>query len=127
MNLLLDTHAFIWFINGSRELPKNVAAEIKSLDNNCYISIASLWEISIKTSIGKLKLKSRFNHISKFLADNEIEILPLTFEHLQKLTRLKYHHRDPFDRVIISQALTENITVVTKDTEFKQYGVKILW
>lgn len=127
MNLLLDTHAFIWFVNGSRELPKPIITEIKSMNNNCFVSIASLWELSIKSSIGKLKLKSRFNNISDFLVDNEIKILPITFQHLQKLTSLKYHHRDPFDRIIISQALTERITIVTKDTEFIKYGVKILW
>ena len=127
MNLLLDTHAFIWFINGSRELPKPIINQVKSIDNNCFISIASLWEISIKSSIGKLKLKSNFNNISDFLVDNEIEILPITFQHLQKLTGLKYHHRDPFDRIIISQALVENITIVTRDTEFSKYGVRLLW
>ena len=127
MNLLLDTHAFIWFINGSRELPKPIINQVKSIDNNCFISIASLLEISIKSSIGKLKLKSNFNNISDFLVDNEIEILPITFQHLQKLTGLKYHHRDPFDRIIISQALVENITIVTRDTEFSKYGVRLLW
>ena len=127
MELLLDTHAFIWFINGDDSLPDKVKDEIKDVRNKCFLSIASLWEIAIKTSLGKLELKSDFNKLADFLSANDIDILPITFEHLQKLLHLKYHHRDPFDRIIISQGITDKLTVLTKDEYFKKYRVKIMW
>ena len=127
MQLLLDTHAFIWFISGDKALPKKVVTVIKNVDNKCFISIASIWEIAIKSSLNKLTLKSDFNKISDFLIENDIEILPITFEHLQTVLSLNYYHRDPFDRLIISQGLVENLTLVTKDEHFKSYTDKILW
>src|SRR5688572_26520656 len=114
MQYLLDTHTFIWFINGDNNLPEKVKQGIQNLDNKCFISIASLWEISIKSSLGKLELKAEFSKIADFLLENEIEILPITFEHLQKLLSLKYYHRDPFDRLIIAQGLSEKLTVLSK-------------
>lgn len=117
MDYILDTHTFIWFINGE-ELSSNLVAKIKNLDNSCYISIASLWEIAIKTSLGKLTLRSDFGSIKDFLFNNNIEILPVTFDHIQQLIKLPVHHNDPFDRVIIAQGITENITILTKDKNF---------
>lgn len=127
MELLLDTHAFIWFVNGDKLLPDNVKDEIRDISNKCFISIASLWEIAIKTSLGKLELKADFNKIGEILSLNDIEILPITFGHIQKLLKLKYHHRDPFDRIIISQGIADKLTVLTKDENFKKYRVKIMW
>jgi len=127
MELLLDTHAFIWFVNGDDSLPVNVKDEIKDVRNKCFLSIASLWEIAIKISLGKLELKSDFNKVADFLSANDIDILPITFEHIQKLLSLKYHHRDPFDRIIISQGIADKLTVLTKDKYFKKYRVKIMW
>lgn len=127
MELLLDTHAFIWFIDGDNSLPEKAVNTIKEINNKCFISIASLWEIAIKLSLKKIELKSGFNKINDFLAENDIDILPITFDHLQKLLELPYHHRDPFDRIIISQGLSENFTIVTKDKEFESYTEKILW
>ena len=95
MELLLDTHTFIWFINGDTSLPDNVKDAIKDIRNKCFISIASIWEIAIKIGLGKLELNADFNKIADFLAINDIEMLPITFEHLQKLLKLQYHHRDP--------------------------------
>ncbi len=126
MELLLDKHTFIWFVNGDNSLPVNVKDKITNIENKCFISIASLWEIAIKTSLGKLELKADFNKVADFLAANEIDILPLTFEHLQKLLKLKYHHRDPFDRIIISQGIVDKLTVLTKDESFKKYRVKVM-
>lgn len=127
MDLLLDTHAFIWFINGDAALPPKVVDTIKNVENKCFISIASLWEIAIKSSLKKLELKSDFDKIVDFLADNDIEILPISFEHLQRVLTLEFHHRDPFDRIIISQALVENLTILSKDEHFPSYTDKILW
>ena len=83
MNLLLDTHTFIWFLNGDKKLLKYITNIIADIDNKCFLSIASLWEISIKTSLGKLTLKEGFNKISEFINNNDIDILPITFEHLK--------------------------------------------
>lgn len=127
MNLLLDTHTFIWFINGDSSLPEQVRNEIKNINNRCFLSIASLWEMAIKLSINKLQLKSDFNKVVEFLIDNDIEILPITFEHIQKLLKLKFHHRDPFDRLIIAQGAIEKLLILTKDENFKKYKVKTMW
>lgn len=91
MKLLLDTH-FIWFMEGSDSLPEPGRRAIENIENNCFISIASVWEIAIKSSLGNLKLRSSFHHISDFLESNEIELLPISFEHLKKLLVLPYHH-----------------------------------
>ena len=127
MDLLLDTHAFIWFISGDAALPPKVIDAIKNVENKCFISVASLWEIAIKSSLKKLELKADFDRIVDFLADNDIEILPITFEHLQRVLTLEFHHRDPFDRIIISQGLVERLTILSKDEHFPRYTDRILW
>ncbi len=128
MNLLLDTHAFIWFMEGDPALSDKSRQAITNIQNNCFISITSLWEIAIKFQLGTLKLASGFSNIATFLEENDIEILPVSFNHLQKLLTLEYHHRDPFDRIIISQALTEELTIVSKDVNFPKYtGALLLW
>jgi PIN domain nuclease of toxin-antitoxin system len=127
MDLLLDTHAFIWFLNGDNQLPTTLRNLISDTANRCYLSIASLWEIAIKSSLGKLELQGDFKQIAGFLNDNDIEVLPITFEHIQRLLQLESHHQDPFDRMIIAQALAENLSLATKDEVFQEYGVTILW
>jgi PIN domain nuclease of toxin-antitoxin system len=127
MDLLLDTHALIWFINGDTQLPDKSVKLISNIETKCFVSIASIWEIAIKLSLGKLALNGGFDEISKIMRHNEIELLPITFEHLKKLLTLEFHHRDPFDRIIISQGLTEEFAVVTKDKNFPKYNVKIIW
>lgn len=127
MNLLLDTHAFMWFINGDKSLPAKVINLIKNIENKCFISIASIWEIAIKFSLGRLNLEGEFGEISNFLNENDIEIIPITFEHIQTLLRLEYYHRDPFDRIIISQGIYDSLVIVTKDENFKNYNVKLVW
>ena len=127
MDLLLDTHSFIWFLNGDEQLPQNLKSSIADTSNKCFLSIASLWEIAIKSSLGKLELKGDFNRIAGFLSDNDIELLPISFEHLQRLIQLPFHHRDPFDRIIIAQALTERLRTATKDEIFPDYGVNCIW
>jgi PIN domain nuclease of toxin-antitoxin system len=127
MSLLLDTHTFIWFINGDDSLPDKVVSKIKTVENRCFLSIASIWEIAIKMKLNKLQLKSDFNEIIKICNDNEIVILPISFEHIKELNDLDFHHRDPFDRLIIAQSIAEKLTVVTKDENFKLYKVKCFW
>ena len=127
MSYLLDTHVFIWFINGQASLPKEVRNKIKNLKNSCYISIASIWEIAIKIKLKKLNIAASFSQIQHFMTVNQIEVLPITFEHIEVLHQLELHHRDPFDRIIIAQCMSEELTIFTKDQNFNSYPIKIKW
>lgn len=86
-------------------MPEKVRKEIADIDNKCYVSIASLWEIAIKIRLGKLSIKFPFEKFATYLSDNEIELLPISLEHLLQLLNLDLHHRDPFERLIIAQAI----------------------
>jgi len=128
MEYLLDTHSFLWFINGDEQLSGKARKAIADPDAIKYISIVSFWEIAIKASLGKLKLDLEYPDLREQVLLNGFEILPLTFEHTIELTRLDLIHRDPFDRIIIAQALTENLTVISKDGNFSKYErLQLLW
>jgi PIN domain nuclease of toxin-antitoxin system len=127
VDLLLDTHAFIWFLNGDTRLPAFTKNLIEDTSNKCFLSVASVWEIAIKVSLNKLELRGDFSQITNFLAENDIEVLPITFEHTQRLLHIQFHHRDPFDRIIIAQAHSEKLTIATKDEVFHKYEVNIIW
>lgn len=127
MNLLLDTHSFIWFVENDFRLPGNIKKEIEKPNNIIFVSIASLWEITIKISIGKLTTKAAIDKIIDQVADNGFEIVPILPEHLLTLSKLDFFHRDPFDRLIIAQALCDGYRVVGKDEAFDSYKVKRLW
>ena len=127
MNLLLDTHAFVWFMDGDKKLSTKAKKEIEDSDNQIILSIASLWEMSIKISIGKLELEKPFVDVISYVSEKGIEILSINFEHTLEVSKLEFHHKDPFDRLIISQAKIENMTIVSKDKLFDDYNVKRLW
>jgi len=127
MNLLLDTHALLWFLSGDQRIPLKTVATVADTSNDCYISIASLWEVSIKLGLGKLSLDFSFREFPQKLELIEVRQLPMTISHLDRLRSIPNHHRDPFDRLIISQAIEEDMTVVTKDPVFREYPVQVLW
>lgn len=128
MRLLLDTHAFIWFIEGNHKLSKSAINFIEDNDNQCFISIASLWEMSIKASLGKLKVKLPFSKlVTEHIDGNDMKILPIKPQHLDGLKELPFHHRDPFDRLIISQAQVEDMVLLSRDTEFSKYKIQCYW
>jgi PIN domain nuclease of toxin-antitoxin system len=128
MEYLLDTHSFLWFINGDEQLSGKAKKVIGDPDAVKYISIISFWEIAIKVSLGKLKLDMDYQDLQQQVLLNGFEILPLTFEHTIRLASLDLHHRDPFDRIIIAQALTENLIVISKDGNFDKYSkLELLW
>lgn len=127
MELLLDTHAFVWFLNGEKQLSLKARKAIEDINNNKYLSIASLWEIAIKMSLGKLKLNKPYRELNKFISENGFEILPVTFDHAMTVSTLPFHHRDPFDRIIAAQTIVEDFTVVTKDENIAKYTNAILW
>jgi len=128
MKLLLDTHILIWLINGNKNLSQTARQVIEDESNSLHLSIASLWEITIKTSIGKLELGIPLEQITtNFSLPSGMEILPIHLPHLLILQALPFHHRDPFDRLLISQAKSESLTLVSEDNMFKQYEVEMLW
>jgi len=127
MKLLLDTHAFIWFVDNDVRLLHKTKNQIEDINNTILISIASLWEIAIKISLGKLEISESIERIIELIADNGFEILPILPEHIIKISRLEFHHRDPFDRIIIIQGLNENLQIVSKDEIFDKYGVNRIW
>ena len=127
MELLLDTHTLLWFVENDKKLSEKARINIANLSNSCSVSIACIWEMSIKISTGKLRMKQSFKELYERLNENNFEILPITFEHTRLVSELEFHHRDPFDRLIIAQAQAENMTIVTNDSAFKEYSVELLW
>jgi len=128
MRLLLDTHAFLWFIGGDERLSGKAKEAIADLENEVFLSVASLWEIAVKINIGKLKLPRPFGElIPEQLMQNEITILRIELSHLTRYVDLPLHHRDPFDRLIVVQAQMEEMPLVSKDVTFGSYDVDLLW
>jgi PIN domain nuclease of toxin-antitoxin system len=127
MNNLLDTHTLIRFINGDKAL--SVQAKDKIEDSNAinYVSIASLWEIAIKISLGKLELRTPFTEIRNQIRVNSFQILPVSFEDTLAVSTLTFHHRGTFDRILIAQAVNNNLQILTKDAAFENYDVSIVW
>lgn len=127
MKLLVDTHAFIWFVEDDKNLPSHIRKELENTDNALIFSIASLWEMTIKMSLGKLIVNFKIEEVIEKISDNGFEILPVLPEHIIKLSQLPFIHRDPFDRMLISQGLSENIKIVSKDEIFDDYKIKRFW
>jgi PIN domain nuclease of toxin-antitoxin system len=126
MKYLIDTHILIWFVEGNDRLDENIRSLIANPLHEIYISQASLWELTIKISIGKLSLSISVSELEIFLIDQEFKIIETKFIHYDKLQYLPFYHQDPFDRLIISQAQAEDYTIITRDDRFKQYDVKLL-
>lgn len=126
MRILLDTHVLIWFLEGNQDLSKTRRQTIVNAQNEIFVSIVSLWEISIKIGIGKLKLARSLSDVIQHLANQSITILLIQPGHVLQVAALPFHHRDPFDRMIIAQAQVEYLTVITHDAVFANYGIKVL-
>ncbi len=128
MRLLLDTHAFLWFVNGDPKLSVYARQVIENRENERLLSIASLWEMSIKVSIGKLWVDLPFTGmVADHVEGNAIKLLRIKPEHLDILMALPFHHKDPFDRLIIAQAQHENIPILSRDEIFDEYVIQRLW
>jgi len=128
MQVLIDTSSFIWFIAGSDKLSINARNFIIDINNELILSVASLWEIAIKASIGKIQLSQSFGQlIPEQLQNNGIEVLPIELKHLSAVIELPFHHRDPFDRLIIAQGIAEGLPLISNDTNFRKYAVEVLW
>jgi PIN domain nuclease of toxin-antitoxin system len=127
MKLLIDTQSFIWFFEADEQLPLRVRTMMEDAENRLAVSIASSWEITIKMSLQKLKLSGNIETLMNRAFANGFEILPIEPAHLIALSTLDFHHKDPFDRIIISRAITENISVISSDGIFSLYPVKRVW
>jgi PIN domain nuclease of toxin-antitoxin system len=126
MQLLIDTHVLIWFLEGNKSLSKPHRQIISDSNNDVFVSIASLWEIAVKISLGKLTLAKPLADVIKQIAVENIEVLPILPKHTLQVSSLPFHHRDPFDRIIVAQSQVENLPIVTNDIEFSHYGIKLL-
>lgn len=123
MNLLLDTHILLWWLDDHPSLSATAKSAIANGNNTVFISTVSLWEIRIKQAIGKLDIPANFKEI----VDKEpMQYLPLKAEHAYEIINLPMYHRDPFDRMLISQARLERLTLVTSDQHFNNYDVRLL-
>jgi PIN domain nuclease of toxin-antitoxin system len=128
MRVLLDTHAFLWFVLGDEQLSHNARLSIEDPGNEKLVSPASYWEIAIKISLNKYTLSQPYEaFMQKGIASNGFIILPLELKHTAVLTTLPFHHRDPFDRLIVAQAMVENIPVISGDAAFAAYPVTCIW
>jgi PIN domain nuclease of toxin-antitoxin system len=127
MHLLLDTHTFIWYFQSDQQLPSAMADMLEDVDNSLYLSIASLWEIAIKLNIGKLTLQVPFSDLPELLERFLIETLPIEFADTAQYLSLPLHHRDPFDRMLIAQAMTNSLAIASADTAFDAYPIQRMW
>jgi PIN domain nuclease of toxin-antitoxin system len=127
MDLLLDTHSLIWFLNGDKKLSDKAKSAIEDPENSKIVSIASIWEIAIKISLDKFRFPKGFKCFLDMVEDNGFELLPITFEHALELSTLEFIHRDPFDRLLIAQCMSDKLIIVTKDDNIKRYNIKTIW
>lgn len=128
MRLLLDTHAVLWFLSNDPQLSQPARRNIENTDFEKFVNAVSLWEIAVKLSLGKLKLPQPFGEVfPRQLELNGFELLQISCAHLDQLVGLPFHHRDPFDRLLLAQALTDDLTIVSRDPEFSKYPARILW
>ena len=126
MQLLIDTHILIWFLEGNNLLSTKRQKILTDSKNEVTVSIASLWEMAIKISLGKLTLSKPLTDVIKQLTVENIEIFPILPNHTLQVSSLPFYHRDPFDRIIIAQSQFEKLDLMSDDSEFAKYGVNLL-
>ena len=129
MKLLLDTHAFIWLVTAPEMIPPDTLETCKRRENRLLVSLVTLWEIQIKSQLGKMRLGSSSlpEIVSTLVEQGTIDLLPIMSEHIFGLEALPFHHRDPFDRLLVSQARAEKASLVSKDRTLSAYEVELLW
>ncbi|NET83569.1 MAG: type II toxin-antitoxin system VapC family toxin [Moorea sp. SIO1F2] len=125
-SFLLDTHALIWLSENDPNLPNKLRDMIDAADS-VYLSIASLWEIAIKLNLGKLSLQRNYQTIESELQSSDISLLPIAFIDTLQIYNLPLHHRDPFDRMLIAQAMNRSLVLISRDNKFDAYPIQRLW
>ncbi|MEE4355963.1 MAG: type II toxin-antitoxin system VapC family toxin [Desulfococcaceae bacterium] len=124
----MDTHTFIWWVSSPEKLSENALAAYENRENSLFLSFASIWEMQIKVQIGKLRLPLHLKElVEEQKSVNDLRILPISLSHIYRLENLPIHHKDPFDRMLISQSIEENLLLVSKDSVFADYEVNVLW
>ncbi len=128
MRLLLDTQVFLWWVAGEPKLTRRARTAIASARNECFVSVASGWEIAIKLSLGNLRIEGALERfLPEQIAANAFRPLPIDLKHVARVARLPFVHRDPFDRLLVAQALEEDLAVATADPVFAKYGLRLVW
>lgn len=128
MKYLIDTHVLLWITNHDSRLSKKAKDLFLNEKNDIYLSIASIWEMAIKISLNKLDVNEPLkNFVRTKIIANKIKITNISVEHLFMLEDLPFHHKDPFDRLIIAQSIVENIPIISKDSVFRKYNIKKIW
>ena len=128
MKVLLDTHTFLWLISGDDRLSETAQKTFLDPGNILFFSAASLWEICIKVSLGKLSLKSGWlKTIQDEMKVNAIQWLSIEMLHCVELTNLPFHHRDPFDRMLVAQAMVDDLQLLSRDNRLSSYAIKRIW
>ena len=127
MKLLLDTHAFLWFVAGDERLSKRARRAMEAEGAELVLSAAVVWEMAIKAGLGRLVLPTTVeDYVMEKMAEG-FTMLPIDWPHAAAVERLPLHHRDPFDRLLAAQALEEKVPLVSSDSVFRSYGVKVIW
>jgi len=128
MKYLLDTHALLWITTNDPKLSKKAKNIYLDAENEILLSIVSIWELAIKSSIGKITFqKDLDDFVDVHIKGNNIEILKIELPHVLRIEKLPFHHRDPFDRLIIAQAIEDNLKILGADNTFDKYKIKRIW
>ncbi|MBI2059680.1 MAG: type II toxin-antitoxin system VapC family toxin [Nitrospirae bacterium] len=127
MRVLLDTHAFLWFVTGDRRLSRPALRALEKKGDEIFLSAASVWEIAIKASLARLVLPAPVREYVAEKMEQGLRLLPVEWSHAAAVEKLPFHHRDPFDRLLVAQALAESMPMVTGDRTFRAYGVEVIW
>lgn len=128
MRVLIDTHVFLWWVEGDRALSAKAREALSDPENECLLSLASIWELAIKAGLGKLRLALPVRrYVTEHVAANGFRLLEIGLTHIGRLEALALHHRDPFDRLLAAQSLEEKLPLVTADRVFRKYNVKRIW
>lgn len=128
MRVLIDTHVFIWWTSDVKKLSSRVHDLLLDPSTEAVLSMVSIWEMQIKSSLGKLQFRTALSElVDDEINRNRIELLPLSLSHIYALSNFPNHHRDPFDRILIAQSMDENLQILSIDEKFDAYGVKRLW
>lgn len=128
MKYLVDTHAFLWFVFDDPRISNRASSMIEDPGNELWISLASIWEISIKHSLGKLRFDKPLQaFISEHILETNLRVLSIDLSHLLRVNQLAWHHRDPFDRVLVAQCKSEGLQMISQDSVFASYGLDVAW